>query len=404
MRILFATLASVMEGPPRSLIQMLKLLDRKQFTPIVLLTPSTCDEFRSEVAALNLEKIEFPSELQNWMASPDQVRQWRRSPYHWIREPGRVVKSGLRAFRIAKIIHRRKIDLLYSNLELSPDVALAAFIGRRPHVWHVRAEIGDRAIVAHLLGDRFVCRCIRHLSNLVIANSLHTMKRLSQHIQPDKLRLIYNGVELIPATKGRLRRQFAIQNNQPLVGVVASLVPHKGIDNFLKAANVIHRSYPQTRFCIIGRAFEEPLTDFANSIRTQVHELGLTDCVIFAGYQKDAAQLIADFSLLIQPMINGSWGRPVLEAMAAGIPVIGCEGSGESEIIANQITGVVVNNPSELGPAALRLLADPELRHRYGKAGQQLIMNRFSLTSHVNLMQRVFYELGANGHMPERKQ
>jgi glycosyltransferase involved in cell wall biosynthesis len=163
----------------------------------------------------------------------------------------------------------------------------------------------------------------------------------------------------------------------PLIGTVALLRPRKGIDDFLHAASLVVRSEPSARFVIAGR-FETPA--YETCMRRLVHELSLTDHIYFLGYRADVPDLLAALDVFVLPSLFGE-GAPfaLLEAMAASRPVIATRTEGNTEIIEDGRTGLLVpqNHPESMARAILHLLAGDSIRHELGARARNAVLERF---------------------------
>jgi glycosyltransferase involved in cell wall biosynthesis len=141
-------------------------------------------------------------------------------------------------------------------------------------------------------------------------------------------------------------------------------------------------------------------------IESAVHALGLETAVRLCGPRRDIPDLLARCDVFA--LSSRSEGGPisVLEAMAAGLPVVASDVGGVGEIVVDQQTGLLVppGDPDALAAALERLLADPALRHRLGAAGRERAAQRFSLgalrAAHLELYARELARHGAPSLMP----
>jgi glycosyltransferase involved in cell wall biosynthesis len=158
-----------------------------------------------------------------------------------------------------------------------------------------------------------------------------------------------------------------------VIGVVARLQPEKGVDVFLQAAGLISSRYPRARYMIVGDGPER------SRLAARARSLGLEGVVRFPGAPPDARSLLPDMDLLVVP--SRSEGSPlvVLEAMEAGLPVVATRVGGIPEQIGHEREGLLVppDNAEALAAAVLRLLDDPALAARLGRAGQTRVWREF---------------------------
>lgn len=158
----------------------------------------------------------------------------------------------------------------------------------------------------------------------------------------------------------------------PLVGVVARLVPEKGVDVFLHAVARVARVVPQARFVVVGdgpcRAALQRLAD----------ELALGDVVRFEGFRADAPQVIAGLDVLVVP--SRSDGSPLVvgEAMSAAVPVVASRVGGLPDLVEHGRTGLLVapGQVDDLARALVTLLLDPERTRAVGLAARRLALTQ----------------------------
>jgi glycosyltransferase involved in cell wall biosynthesis len=166
---------------------------------------------------------------------------------------------------------------------------------------------------------------------------------------------------------------------------------------FIAAAALLNR-VPNVEFRIYGHdpsaAGAGTGDHYSASLRTLVHDLGLTHHLRFVGFVADPAQIMSQIDILVHPADNESFGRIVVEAMAAGLPVVGVRGGGVGEIVVDEQTGLVAS-PDDAGGLAERierLIRDASLRARLGAAGRRRAELNYSLESCAAGVLRVYEE------------
>jgi glycosyltransferase involved in cell wall biosynthesis len=166
----------------------------------------------------------------------------------------------------------------------------------------------------------------------------------------------------------------------PRVGTVARLVPVKDIDLLLEVAGLLCRTTPGVEVVIVGDGPEQARLE----ARTQAQ--GLEKVVRFAGRVDSVAQVLADWGVyLVTSVFEGGVSMAVLEAMAAGIPVVTTAAGGVTEAVRDGETGFVVSRDqargalaATLAESATTLLRDEELRSRMGAAGAKRVRELFT--------------------------
>jgi glycosyltransferase involved in cell wall biosynthesis len=155
--------------------------------------------------------------------------------------------------------------------------------------------------------------------------------------------------------------------------MVGRLDQAKGADILIRAAAVIRRQVPQLRVVLIGAGPAE------NEIKRLAREHAVYDIVHFAGYRRDARQLMHALDLLVLASRHEGQSLSMLEAMACGKAVVAANVGGIPGVLLDGVTGLLF--PSEdvaaLAGAAVKLLADPKRRSEMGRAGRRRIERDF---------------------------
>jgi glycosyltransferase involved in cell wall biosynthesis len=133
---------------------------------------------------------------------------------------------------------------------------------------------------------------------------------------------------------------------------------------------------------------------YVDALRERITQVGLSDRIRFPGYIADPARIMSEIDVLVHPADNESFGRVVVEAMAAGLPVVGARGGGVGEIVLDGETGLLSapDDPAALAENMARLIADVELRARLGTAGRRRAESLYSLESCAAGILRVYEE------------
>lgn len=205
--------------------------------------------------------------------------------------------------------------------------------------------------------------------------------------------VIYNAVE--PARPLDERRRAALDaelnlDGIPVAAIVARIVPAKAHGRFVRAARVAAASLPSVRFLVVG---EGPLRARTEA---QVRECGLSDRIVFTGERADARALIARADVLVCSSDSEGMSIAVLEAMAAGTPVLSTDVEGMHELLGEGAGELVaLDDGDALGTRLAKLLQDRERRTAMGAAGQRLIEARHSSAAMTEAYERRYGLLAA---------
>ncbi len=306
--------------------------------------------------------------------------------------------------RFARYLRRERIQLIHTHGFYANSFALPpAWLARTP----VRiASIRDDGSVwtrAQRAVERVACR----LADCTVVNAEIIRRRLLAEGWPqDGIAVIPNGVDLArfhprsPASG--VRHELGLPADAPIVGVLARLAPCKGLEFFLDAARVVADRFPEVRFLVIGdqgalgNGAVRAGGPYREALEQRAARLGLKDRVVFAGFRLDVPEVLAELAVSVLPSVTGE-GLPnsVLEAMAAGLPVVATSSGGTSEAVVNGETGLLVapSDTAALAQAIIALLADPALRARMGAAGRRRVEERFSMDRMAHEMQSLYARL-----------
>jgi glycosyltransferase involved in cell wall biosynthesis len=200
----------------------------------------------------------------------------------------------------------------------------------------------------------------RRSSTLYVTNSRALSARLTRvdRVPPNRIKMIENGVE--PA------REAADPARCPPRGiVVANLIAYKGHADLIEAMALLEKP---PYLCLVGDGPEH------GRLAALVRARRLDHVVTLAGGVPDARALLASFQFAVLPSHQEGLPNAVLEAMAAGLPLVATEVGGVPDVVTDGETGLLVppRDPSALAKAIERLAADPELRAAMGAAGRRV--------------------------------
>jgi glycosyltransferase involved in cell wall biosynthesis len=152
---------------------------------------------------------------------------------------------------------------------------------------------------------------------------------------------------------------------EPFFLTVARLQPHKGHRFLVEAAQQVALRHPDVRWLVAGKASGAEQQRYLDSLQAQVAQAGLESRFRFLGFVSDAdlAALRREAAALVHPAISEGYGLVLIEAMAAGTPVIAAAADGPAEIIQDGRTGLLVpvSDASALAAAMMRILEEPAL-------------------------------------------
>jgi glycosyltransferase involved in cell wall biosynthesis len=303
-------------------------------------------------------------------------------------------KSDLRVvYRLVRLLRKEKIQILQSHLFHAN--LLAAIVGKLSNVPVIIATRQNVDIGG--VGRERVNRWALRSCDAVVAVSKEVYKAEIQHSQTDpaKVVVIPNTVQVEAFTGVNqaqvemLRQEWNIHPSRPVIGTVARFDRQKGHVYLIDATIKILKQIPSTKILLVG---DGPLRP---QMEDKAEALGLSDSIIFTGIRHDVQKILALLDLFVLPSLWEGLPVALLEAMAAGLPVVATAAGGTPEAVVDGTTGLLVppRDPLALAKAITRLLNDPELRRQMGQAGQKRVIEHFSVERMVEQTQNLYEHL-----------
>jgi glycosyltransferase involved in cell wall biosynthesis len=200
----------------------------------------------------------------------------------------------------------------------------------------------------------------------------------------DRLRVVYNGIEpgLEPrqADRQRARAALGVGPSTIVFGTTARLDPVKDLVTLVEAFELARLSVPNAVLVIVGDGPER------TALQARARALGVEAAVRFVGVRTDARALLAGFDLFVNCSVSEGVSLTILEAMAAGLPVVATNVGGTPEVVVDDQTGLLVppQNAAELAAAMVLLAGSAECRLALGRAGRDRLVSRFSFDRMVD--------------------
>ena len=301
---------------------------------------------------------------------------WLKSRRLWL--PHRILRmllSLISAIRVAALLRRWRCDVVYTNTIAIPAGALAAWLARTPHVWHLHESAFRDSALKFDPGTRLALRLIDRLSIRVIVVSDALRKEYMKSIDPGKLRRIYQSVSL-PDVIGE-QTGSAVTRTHFQCAMIGSLEPRKGQAEAIEALSRLVRRGVDVRLQIVGG--DEKC--FRDELQKQVVRHGMETRAEFTGYVNDPARFIAAADAILMCSRWEAFGRVTVASMLAGKPVIAMADSGATaELIQDGVTGLLYmgGRPDDLADKIQYLHENPQERARLGTAACAWAEGRFT--------------------------
>ena len=302
-----------------------------------------------------VERLRDTGVITDELLLPTASRSLRRDQVNLSRLPVRsALATASYVVQLAARLRDLRPDLVHTNsLKSAVYGGVAGRLTGTPVVWHIRDRIAPDYLPAGAV--KLVRTLARVLPTGVIANSETTLETLGKLPIP-------TAVVPSPIDPALLTRERPHRQGEPFTAImVGRLAPWKGQDLFLRAFARAFPNGPERAIVVGGALFGE--TEYEAQLHALAEELGLSGRVEFTGHvndvaaQLDRADVLTHASVLAEP-----FGLVVVEAMAAGLPVIAANSGGPSEVITDGIDGLLYPTSDEKALAELlrRAASDPE--------------------------------------------
>ena len=188
-------------------------------------------------------------------------------------------------------------------------------------------------------------------------------------------------------TASRLKTGLGIRDNETVLALIGRLVPQKGHHYFISALKDLLADYKVKGLIIGSGPLEADLKQYSRN-------LGLNGSLVFTGLRKDVPSLLDIVDILVMPSLREGLPIVALEAMAKKKPVVATNVGGNSEVIVDGMTGILVppKDSITLAFAIKRLIDDKEYAMKLGNNGRNRLEEHFSVEKMVRATERTYEE------------
>ncbi|WP_430399725.1 glycosyltransferase family 4 protein [Flavobacterium sp.] len=380
--ILFIHQSAELYGSDKTLLLLIKNLDKSKFYPIVILPNE--GPLKKELENESIKVVIAPVlKLYRKMFSPKNLLGFLQD-----------FQSGFLVLR--KLNKEYKFDIIYSN---TLAVLLGFFFAKKNninHVWHVHEIIESpkliRKIFSYLIASK--------TNNVVVFNSNATAVFWKEKSKKTyRSEIVWNGLEIFKEKLSDVKRielkkeLFNSRDNEIIIGLVGRISRWKGQQLLLKSFKKLNKE--NIRLVFIGSP--PPNQDeFLIELNDNIKSFKLIDKVQIIPFQEKIHEIWQLIDIAVVPSIEPEpFGLVAVEAMLANKPVIAANHGGLTEIVVNNETGILFK-PSDVENLsnALGILIDSEeLRIKYGIKGFERALNNFTVESYSNKIQNILQNI-----------
>ncbi|MBV9358101.1 MAG: glycosyltransferase [Chloroflexi bacterium] len=342
------------------------------------------------------DRERFPMEVAVLCGEGELVPRFEAAgiPVHLIHARWRFDAAGL--LRLAGVVKRGQYDIVHSHLfraDIYANLAAGGLVPSQPRLVSTRHN-DDRfflnpfiGLTHYLLSTRqdMIIAISDHVARFTIARGVHDATRV---------RRVYHGLDsgesaALDVDGQHLRSELGLSPEAFLVGNVGRLAPQKGQRHLVGAMPMLLERVPEAHLAIVGGGDLEPY------LRELAREVGVSDHVHVLGPRRDVPAFMHAIDAFAMPSIWEGFGIVLLEAMAAGRPIVASRVATIPEVVEDGETGLLVpaGDAVALADALAWLARAPAEARAMGEAGRQRLHTRFSLRKMVADTEGLYAEL-----------
>ena len=337
-----------------------------------------------------------------WWNRKTRSATWKRP----LLEMKQLFRTGWKSWSTGTVLqaaHNWQPELIHTNTLLTPEGGIASRKLGLPHVWHARELVGPGFPFQFGRTEQAFASYVTRYADRVIANSNATASQLCKWLPAGFVCTIPNGIDC----ESFRPREINSSARPAIVAMVANLASRsKNHQLFIKAAAAIDRRLA-VEWRIYGHDASEggrlQTDSYINSLHALARSLNLDTKIRYPGHLPPE-QIMSEIDLLVHPSEVESFGRVVVEAMAAGVPVVGVRGGGVAEILNHGECGLLAqpNDPEDLARCIAKLICDREVAAECVEKGRIRARQEYSIGATSLGVVRVYEEVlgSSRGNLP----
>ena len=285
--------------------------------------------------------------------------------------------------RMAAVLRRKAIDVVHTHMSRAHFFGvLMRWFANVPCV----ATAHNRLFQPHWM-----------FNDLVIAVSDATRRYHQTYnlVRADRIVTVHNFVDYdrfagVPfTTRDEIRRELKIGPASRLMAVVGNVIPKKGQIHAVRAMPKILAASPSAKLLFVGDIGHP---GYGDDVKQTAVELGVTPHIIWTGERDDVNRILAAVDVTVLPSLDDALPMAILEAMAAGRPVVASEVGGIPECVRSGKTGILVpaRDPDALAHAVTRVFTNPTEREKMIRAGRRQVQKHFCTERQATAIEAAF--------------
>ncbi|CAN5685800.1 glycosyltransferase family 4 protein [soil metagenome] len=378
-RVIFITHYTELYGANRSLLNLIEGLSIFELTNILVIAPGDgkiCDELKKR----GVEYSIIPFVNETWLVGkkPDLFKKVAKLVYNWY-----IV------LRYAKYLRKKDKTIIHTNSSATLIGAYFSLWMRVPHVWHIREFGLDDYNFNYNFGYKYFNFWVNK-AKAVIAISRSIYEKRIKNCNTLRKEIIYNGVIFsneIPEQNFSSVQSIRYEDEKIIFGIIGLICKEKGQDEAIDAFYLFNKIHKNAQLLIAGNGTDE----YVEMLKQKVNEYHLESKVIFKGFIENANEFYNKLDCLLMCSKNEAFGRVTIEAMSKGVPVIGYNNAGTSEIIQDGYNGLLYSNgPFGLSEMMLMYARDKSMQRTMMQEALQTVKERFTIEAYSKAVYNVY--------------
>ena len=366
--VLFVILQMKMGGSERLVHNLALKLDRDVFNPSIAWFFG--DSILKDFNYLNIPLYHIP--------------KVRRVDFSAMRKLGEIVKDN--DIHIVNAHHFMSLVYSFYGCKIKNHTSLI-------YTEHSEWEIENIPLRWGIIGNYL----LNHADSAIgVSPAVTTQIRNKFKIDNSKTLTIRNGVDIEAFKreneKQTLRKELGLVDNEKIIGIVANFRRNKNHIFLLKAFNELVKDYKNVKLLLVGQGYKYDSEYSEQEIRDFINERGLAANVLLLGFRSDIPELLGIMDIFCLTSFKEGLPISLIEAMAAGLPLVGTDVEGIRDVIIPNQNGLLVTNGDVMGLKNIlhTLLQDESLRRKFGQESESLARGTYSLEQCIKQYQDLF--------------
>lgn len=294
----------------------------------------------------------------------------------------KIINNVSRVRKLRRVIQQNRPAIVHSHHFGALVNVYLATLGLRPkpmfvHTEHVRPDVDPTNSARVMALVPYILRRVRMITGVSQMVSQYFVDEMG--FSPETVRTISNGIDLAkfshPHDPAACKEMLGIPQDSKVLTVVGNLRKQKNHAALVRAMPEILRAYPSCYLLIVGTGPEE------KAIRSLIGTLNLANRVLLLRTRDDIPEILAATDVYCLPSLFEGMPLTILEAMAAGKPIVSTNVHGCRDIVEHEKTGFLVppDQPGELAAAIIRLFSDPDLARSLGETSRTMVLKTYGL-------------------------